>query len=262
MKLKLGVVLLSLLGTLSISAHASWVKYGHWMLNDDLSVTGEGFWDRTIMFDMLNGSLRNRDDMRNEIAELATMAGVNYRSMTTLLNKLEGIAQKQSITELQRFSNQTNQQRLENYFHYDKYMLDSSAAQVFMFSHKMNQSIQGMVMLGYRNLDDLLVAKLDGERYVKSCDNDRRYSSRDCGILTSDRFTKNQISKINASLKNAYGVSLKDAANVLYLYDNQGHDLYVVHYQLGREAQAKLFKVNTKTYQTSKSVAIKELTNI
>lgn len=235
-----------------------WIKYGQWLLDDDLSISGQSFWDRSIMFDINSASLSERARIKSEIEEVSNSAGVNYRYMDKTFAAMENQASDLLIDELKLFSKGSTKQQLEKKYYLKKYLEDKSKSQVFIFSHKTNQNVQGMVMNGYRQLNDLLKAQLNNGKYLKECTVEKGSSSR-CGVSTTDRFSSTQVKRINETLRKSYGVDLSNNRNSMFLYNDKTQELIVVQTNQRLEATATLYSINVKTLGTAKPVNLKEL---
>lgn len=238
----------------SAHANAVWVKYGHWMLNEDKVMTGNGFWDKSIMFDAYSGSLPSRDKMKRELHEIKNIAGGNYRNLDSILQNSLKLADKQLNQELSNFLRTTPNRKSVKI---DDYMKDKSAMQVFLYAHKTDMQVQSKVYMGFKTFDDLVNAKLSANLYINGCQQDKRTSCRD---LEYKRLNDASINRVSNVLKQSYGFNLMSPPREsLYLYDNINNELSVVLYRHGRESIARILTVNLNNYSTYKAVDIKEL---
>lgn len=254
-KLTMLLITTTIIG-LSASTHAAWVKYGHWMHSDERSVTGSGFWDKSIMFDAFKGDLQSRKEMHDELKQIQNIAGGNYRNLDKTRQKIIQRADSQLQKDLSGFSLHRTD------VHYERYISDKSHMQVFFFAHKTDMHVKAKVFMGFNSFNDLINAKLDGESYIKGCQSQNSYRAT-CKDRSYSRLSNTTVQRLAATLKKAYGFNLNSAPkNTLFLYDNIGNEIYVVVYHNGYEAKARILMVNLNNYATAKPVDIKELPNI
>lgn len=238
------ILVASLLSIMATSAFAGWPKAGHWEFETVLDEVGDVRWDKTVVFDIYNGSLSQRSRLRSEIKELGTMAGMNYRDMETLLEGMLTKASEQRLHDLKYFP------KLSSNFNQKRYLTDTSNDEVLIFSHKLNEKIVGNTYAMYDDINSFVDINLP----LKWFDCEDRHTT--CHGEKASRMSKSNKDRLIGEYKKLYSLDLTKVSFVLYDYES--NDFYAVQYQNKSLDNAIMYYLNLRTFKGSKPINIHE----
>ncbi|EKO3606992.1 hypothetical protein M6C35_001898 [Vibrio metschnikovii] len=238
------ILLASLLSIIATSTLAGWPKTGHWEFETVLDEVGDVRWDKTVVFDIHNGSISQRSKLRNEIKEIGNMAGMNYREMEALLERMLTKASEQRLHDLKYFP------KLSRNFNEKRYLIDTSDDEVLIFSHKLNEKIVGNTYAMYKDINSFV----DIDLHIKWFDCEARHTT--CQGEKASRMSKSNKDRLIGEYKKQYNLDLTKVSFVLYDYES--NDFYAVQYQNKSLDNAIMYYLNLRTFKGSKPINIHE----
>lgn len=248
---RLGVVKILLVACSSLyisSAHAGWPSEGDWEYVEPMDVVGDTSLDRAVIFSFYNTTESQKDQVKGEIEELRNFAGLNYSSMLSLLNSLYDGHYKLRAFDLKYFKEYNTH---GNWLDENRYYDDTSKDGVMMFSHRMNEPINGQVFALYDSFDmfkSILIKKQwlqCRDRYGDYCDN-----------AVQPRLSASQAKVIYDNFISHYGVNIYQSNFVMYNHFNG--DFYAVNYTNSRLDRATMYFLNLNSGAHLKPIHITE----